>query len=144
MGKSKKYQERALSEKEIQQLKKALFQQGGLSSLPKSWNQGFILSPYASTPYGLQQIEGGPCGIIAAVQCYFLKHLLCVGKPGSEGEVGEEVMRENCWGAGIVDLLMKVRGGEKIYLMIPGRGFSGAKMDIGGLRMVSIEGRSFL
>ena len=54
--------------------------QSGPSHLPKSWSQGFILSPFEATPYGLKQIEGGPCGIIAAVQCYFLKHLLLCAK----------------------------------------------------------------
>jgi hypothetical protein len=35
-----------------------------------------LLSPHESTFYGLEQIEGGPCGIVAALQCYYLKHLL--------------------------------------------------------------------
>ena len=72
---SKKYVEKMITEQQSQTLKKAVFQ-GGLQALPKAWQQGFILSPHPDTPYGLQQIEGGPCGIIAAMQCFYLKHLL--------------------------------------------------------------------
>ncbi len=55
--------------------------QNGNCHLPKAWHQGLILSPYKETPYGIKQIQGGPCGIIAAFQCYFLKHLLYLSKP---------------------------------------------------------------
>ena len=52
---SKKFPEKSLTDQQAQLLKKAVFQ-GGLSVLPKSWSQGFILSPHPQTPYGLQQI----------------------------------------------------------------------------------------
>ncbi len=59
-----------------------MFQKGS-PYLPKAWHQGFVLSPFGDTFYGLKQIEGGPCGIIAALQCFFLKHLMYLSKPNS-------------------------------------------------------------
>ena len=79
MAPFKKKPEKTISSKDAEKLKTSVFQSGP-SILPKSWTQGFILSPFESTPYGLKQIEGGPCGIIAAVQCYYLKHLLICAK----------------------------------------------------------------
>ncbi|XP_047328359.1 ubiquitin carboxyl-terminal hydrolase MINDY-3-like [Impatiens glandulifera] len=39
-------------------------------------NQGIRFSPDRDTSMGLVQHEGGPCGVLAAIQAYLLKHLL--------------------------------------------------------------------
>lgn len=99
--------------------------------LPKSWHQGFILSPFETTPYGLKQIEGGPCGIIAAVQCYYLKHLMvCSG----ESNYSDQTIREVSLVAAITDVLFKVKTTDKFTLAFPPRGAT--KTDINSLRIV--------
>lgn len=46
----------------------------GVPQLPDAWKQGFFFAAYQ--PYGLQQVDGGPCGVIAAVQAFLLRSLL--------------------------------------------------------------------
>jgi hypothetical protein len=139
---SKKYPEKPLSEPEAQQLKKAVFQ-GGTPTLPKSWHQGFILSAFPATPYGLQQLEGGPCGIIAAAQCFFLKHLLGGANITNQEKLGDELIRENCLVAAITDMFLKVKSGDTVYLLLPARSFSDTKLDISTLRKVPLQADSF-
>lgn len=40
------------------------------------WHQGFFFSDNSDLRYGLVQLHGGPCGVIAAVQSYILKELI--------------------------------------------------------------------
>ncbi|KAJ3070480.1 hypothetical protein HDU98_006523 [Podochytrium sp. JEL0797] len=42
--------------------------------------KGFCFGTNAEVAYGLVQIKGGPCGLLASVQAYVLKHLLFVEK----------------------------------------------------------------
>lgn len=42
---------------------------------PDSWKQGFFFSTVAGLEYGFVQTQGGPCGILAAVQAQFLAAL---------------------------------------------------------------------
>ena len=132
----KKKTEKGLPSKEAEKLKQLVFQSNN-PILPKSWHQGFILSPFESTPYGLKQIEGGPCGIIAAVQCYFLKHLLCC----SGEDPANPTAREVSLVAAIANLLWKVRSSDRIVMVFPPRG--AIKVDVGSLRMVPMEVMSF-
>lgn len=46
----------------------------GPAQLPDSWKQGIFFAGYQ--PYGLQQVEGGPCGVIAVLQAFLLRSLL--------------------------------------------------------------------
>jgi hypothetical protein len=41
-----------------------------------SWCQGFFFDQ--NVTYGIYQEKGGPCGILATVQAFFIKHLLFV------------------------------------------------------------------
>jgi len=54
-------------------IQKLLFKDGN-GHLHDSWKQGFFFDP--KLKYGLYQEQGGPCGILATVQAFFLKHLL--------------------------------------------------------------------
>ncbi|XP_022773381.1 ubiquitin carboxyl-terminal hydrolase MINDY-3-like [Durio zibethinus] len=66
-----------LSEKEAYQLFSMVF--GGCVSkdILTQWsNQGIRFSPDPETSMGLVQHEGGPCGVLATIQAFVLKHLL--------------------------------------------------------------------
>eukprot|EP00873_Tetraselmis_striata_P033336 jgi/Tetstr1/453600/TSEL_040557.t1 len=44
----------------------------GAKGPPPSWKQGFFFNSKPGLSYGLVQKEGGPCGVLAAVQAYVL------------------------------------------------------------------------
>lgn len=44
---------------------------GGQRAAPPSWQQGFFFSQQPGLKYGLVQLQGGPCGVLAAVQGAF-------------------------------------------------------------------------
>ena len=54
-------------------MKRVVDQKG---SFHTSWNQGFFFD--TKMHYAIYQEQGGPCGILATVQAFFLKHLLFV------------------------------------------------------------------
>lgn len=133
----KKKPEKSLSTKDAQQLKTTVFQSSP-ANLPKSWTQGFILSPSENTPYGLKQIEGGPCGIIAAVQCYYLKHLLLFNNVSDQSN---STVREMALVGAIADLLWKVKSSDKVTLTFPPKG--AFKIDVNNLRVTFVDAHSF-
>ena len=123
---------------------KRLIFQGNNPYFSDSWHQGFIISPSENTPYGLKQIKGGPCGIIAAVQCYFLKHLLHLSQPKNEQEVAHETRREICLVAALTDLLMKVKNSNKLILIIPAsQNLVGTKFEPGNCLQVIVDASGF-
>ena len=62
-----------ISMNESQEIAKLLFKDGK-GHLHDSWKQGFYFDQ--NIKYGIFQDQGGPCGILATVQAFFLKHLL--------------------------------------------------------------------
>jgi hypothetical protein len=64
----------AQTEQEVMTL---LFPDPRIGFLP-SWKQGFFFDK--KIKYGLYQTKGGPCGVIATVQSFFLKHLLFIAR----------------------------------------------------------------
>merc|ERR550532_2888494 len=49
----------------------------GVPELGNSWRQGIFSAGFQ--PYGLHQVEGGPCGVIAAVQAFLIRALGALG-----------------------------------------------------------------
>ncbi|KAM3146385.1 hypothetical protein pb186bvf_001354 [Paramecium bursaria] len=94
-------------------VKKLLFQ-GLMNSLPSSWAQGFIFIEN-QTFFGLHQLEGGPCGVLAAVQAYYLKHFLFLQNTYENRNV-----KENCLMAALTDILHKVNP-NRLILAVPVR-----------------------
>jgi hypothetical protein len=48
-----------------------------------AWSeQALVFNSIPGMRYGLLQRDGGPCGILAAVQAVFLKHLLFLRQEG--------------------------------------------------------------
>ncbi|XVE55162.1 hypothetical protein DITRI_Ditri03aG0137800 [Diplodiscus trichospermus] len=66
-----------LSEEEAYQLFLMVFGSGVSKDILAQWsNQGIRFSPDPETSMGLVQHEGGPCGVLATIQAFVLKHLL--------------------------------------------------------------------
>ncbi|KAL4335109.1 hypothetical protein GQ457_07G020400 [Hibiscus cannabinus] len=66
-----------LSEEEAYQLFFMVFGSGVSKDILAQWsNQGIRFSPDPETSMILVQHEGGPCGVLAAIQAFVLKHLL--------------------------------------------------------------------
>ncbi|XP_035997073.1 probable ubiquitin carboxyl-terminal hydrolase MINDY-4 isoform X2 [Fundulus heteroclitus] len=56
-----------------------------LSSFSAEWkNQGFTFSDTHDLRYGIVQKKGGPCGVLASIQAFFLKKLLFEYTDGSD------------------------------------------------------------
>lgn len=68
---------RGLSSEEACQLFSMVFGSDVSKGILAQWsNQGIRFSPDPETSMGLVQHEGGPCGVLAAVQAFVLKYLL--------------------------------------------------------------------
>lgn len=68
---------RLLSHDEANQLFSMIFGGGVSRDILAQWtNQGIRFSPDPETSMGLVQHEGGPCGVLAAIQAFVLKNLL--------------------------------------------------------------------
>ena len=48
----------------------------GKLTFSSAWRQGFSPSSTEGLSYGIVQREGGPCGVLATVQAFMLRHLL--------------------------------------------------------------------
>lgn len=91
-------------------IRKVLFQNVQNKYFPDSWQQGFSLQKIESTFYGLKQKEGGPCGVIACVQAYFLKYLFFTQKPANVLSTicDNDNIKQNCLVAALANILWKV------------------------------------
>lgn len=65
--------EQIITRDESLEISKLLFKDGK-GHLHDSWKQGFFFDK--KLKYGIYQDQGGPCGILATVNAFFLKHLL--------------------------------------------------------------------
>lgn len=77
---------RPISVQEATDLRRLVFRRGAaLGKFGSAWSQGFFFKGAATTravptlAFGLVQRDGGPCGILAAVQAFILKELLFNG-----------------------------------------------------------------
>ncbi|KAL4430078.1 hypothetical protein ABPG74_013525 [Tetrahymena malaccensis] len=110
----------SLSGIEIQDIKKLLFNQSQNKFLPASWSQGFILNDNDDCFYGLFQKEGGPCGVIACVQAFYLKYLFFVYPTISQTagrnlqDFKNKIVKENCLVAALAEILFNCRGDDGV------------------------------
>lgn len=91
----------------------------GVQQLPSAWNQGLFFAGYR--PYGLQQIEGGPCGVLATLQAFLLRVLLerSKGSPQAILEADEKLRQEALVEALCEVLFNQVGDGKKAILLVP-------------------------
>ena len=88
--------------------------------------QGFGFSQHPAVPFGLNQLKGGTCGIVAVVQAYFLRALLFSDASNAPKLEGEQRLlrgpkgewRDQCLVTALVDVLWGVGrgGGAKVVL----------------------------
>jgi hypothetical protein len=80
----------AISMRQAMELRATVFgaNKGNTTSFSEAWmQQGFVFrtdEEFPNTPhlaFGLVQLDGGPCGILACVQAYIVKHLLFPSSP---------------------------------------------------------------
>ena len=68
---------RSISIQDAKHIRKLLFGDRRAKFFNSAWKQqGFFFDNTDSLGFGLVQKEGGPCGILAAVQAFILKHIL--------------------------------------------------------------------
>eukprot|EP00743_Colponemidia_sp_Colp-15_P006245 GILK01006719.1.p1 GENE.GILK01006719.1~~GILK01006719.1.p1 ORF type:complete len:652 (-),score=85.85 GILK01006719.1:95-2050(-) len=77
----------------------------------ENWLQGFYFVQEDFLYYGLMQKEGGPCGVIATVQAFLLRHLFF----GSDSSHGSESRQLSLWQA-MTDILWQA--GQKAQAMV--------------------------
>mmetsp|Transcript_8439 Transcript_8439/g.14145 ORF Transcript_8439/g.14145 Transcript_8439/m.14145 type:complete len:159 (+) Transcript_8439:1864-2340(+) len=100
----------------------------GKGHLHDSWKQGFYFDQ--SLKYGLFQNKGGPCGILATVQAFFLKHLLYGAKMQlhylDQKNFSNSV--QNCLALAIAEVLCNASnwGETNVRLVIPQAAISSA------------------
>lgn len=75
-------------------LKNLIFGNAKSSFTPEWRNQSFSFCDLYGLEYGIVQLKGGPCGVLAAVQAFVLKHLLFGGKKGDSKKKLQPSSRE--------------------------------------------------
>eukprot|EP00960_Hanusia_phi_P076173 768524-Hanusia_phi.AAC.6 len=101
-----------ISIKEAFELRSTVFGNARIP-FPSSWRQGFFFNPLTRLKYGLVQKEGGPCGVLACVQAYLIKNLLCKRRQFDPEALREHEVREALLDA-ICDILWQAGGGKAI------------------------------
>ena len=105
---------------ESNSIAKLLFKDGK-GHLHDSWKQGFFFDE--NLKYGVYQDQGGPCGILATVQAFFLKHLLFGAKMSlhylDEKNFSNQI--QNCLSLALADVLYNAsnEGETQVSLVIP-------------------------
>lgn len=112
--------EEPIQREESQNIAKLLFKDGK-GHLHDSWKQGFYFDE--KLKYGIHQGQGGPCGILATVQGFFLKHLLYGAKMPLHylEQKNFSNQMQNCLALAISDILYNASndGETEISLVIP-------------------------
>jgi hypothetical protein len=124
-----------LSTSDAASLKELLFaKQGGRQ--PASWIQGFFFCQHRGLEYGLVQTEGGPCGVLAAVQSHVLKQL--VGKTGGHPSRITREQQRNALCKGLSGAIWQARG-NKASVSVVNCGTDGGVMGGVGISTVGIS-----
>jgi len=90
----------------------------GPNQLPDAWKQGLFFAGYQ--PYGLQQVEGGPCGVIAVVQAFLLRSLMGRAKGPSDILEVDDKTRQEALADALCEILWKNAGdGKKAAILLP-------------------------
>jgi len=90
----------------------------GPPQLPDAWKQGLFFAGYQ--PYGLQQVEGGPCGVLAVVQAFLIRALLQRGLGGPAVLEVDEKTRQEALADALSEILWRnVGDGKKAIILVP-------------------------
>mmetsp|Transcript_97290 Transcript_97290/g.253539 ORF Transcript_97290/g.253539 Transcript_97290/m.253539 type:complete len:379 (-) Transcript_97290:96-1232(-) len=108
----------------------------GPGELPNAWKQGLFFAGYQ--PYGLQQVEGGPCGVIAVAQAFLIRALLLRGAPVLE--VDEKTRQEALVDAVCEILFSNVGDGKRAFILLPS---SAAAMPLSAAQLRCLQPAQF-
>mmetsp|Transcript_31381 Transcript_31381/g.82275 ORF Transcript_31381/g.82275 Transcript_31381/m.82275 type:complete len:542 (+) Transcript_31381:55-1680(+) len=113
---------RAVSAKEIREMKTLIFPPG-----QPGWNeawqvQGLQFCDCPVLPYGLVQPEGGPCGVVAPVQATVIKGLLASGTSPADASPAECTVQ---LATAITEIVWRAGSGAAATLVVPSEHGSG-------------------
>ncbi|GFR47019.1 hypothetical protein Agub_g8703 [Astrephomene gubernaculifera] len=100
----------------MRQLRQLLW--GGQGQPPPSWKQGFFFSRHAGLQFGLVQRQGGPCGVLAAVQAHVLA-ALHVPSSGGFNTSPRPQEQLTALAAALSESLWQARMGPTAALLLP-------------------------
>ena len=89
------------------------------SGFSDAWMQGIFASPHKGLEWAIVQTAGGPCGVLACVQAYMLRHLLFVENRIEVAGISEGAMRQATIEA-ITDILWQAGGETRAKLCVKG------------------------
>lgn len=88
----KKNNYREMTGKEFESINKLMWPRSVVKEDMIRWHgQGFVWSDYANRKFGLLQSQGGPCGVLAAVQAFLLRFLLFESKSTDQKKVWNKI-----------------------------------------------------
>jgi len=89
---------------------------GNQGQPPPSWQQGFFFCEKAGLQFGLVQLQGGPCGVLAGVQAHILAALKAPTGFTLSPSASEQ---QSALVAAIVEVLWQARMGPTASLVLP-------------------------
>jgi hypothetical protein len=112
---------RPISMAEAGDLRKVVFGKTAKASFNSAWTQGFFAASTQGLSYGLVQTAGGPCGLLATVQAFLLRHLIFVDSslaasrpPAQCSPHAFEIALFN----GLADIIWQAGGGQRASVAV--------------------------
>lgn len=105
----------------------------GVPELGSPWRQGLFFA--GLQPYGLHQVEGGPCGVLAVLQALVIKNLCAQGLSSAALLAATEAQRQEALVAAVAEVLFtNIGDGKKAILIAPAAGLEGRPVGAQQLR----------
>lgn len=92
----------------------------GPKMFQEEWHQGFFFNDVPDLKYGLVQLAGGSCGVLAVVQAYILKELIFTSGFQKYGFNPSENVRTTALVHALSEILWQVGGSKAVKLVLPG------------------------
>jgi len=91
----------------------------GPKMFQEEWHQGFFFSDNPDLKYGLIQLAGGSCGVLAVVQAFVLKELVFTPAFQKHGFNPSENVRTTALVHALSEILWQVGGSKSVKLVLP-------------------------
>jgi hypothetical protein len=112
---------RPISMAEAGDLKKVVFGKTAKASFNSAWTQGFFAASTQGLSYGLVQTAGGPCGLLATVQAFLLRHLIFVDSSLAASRPPAQCSPqafEDALFNGLADIIWQAGGGQRASVAV--------------------------
>jgi hypothetical protein len=106
-----------ISMSDVAALKNVVFGNGKMT-FNSAWKQGFFPSSTQGLEYGITQTAGGPCGVLASVQAFLLRHLLYVDRSWTPSNMCSLKMFEQALIHGMADILWQAGGNQRACVAV--------------------------